>query len=102
MSKKLTQLVARRQYLVAATANQRARFAQNAQSWRAPLARMDRGIAAFHYIRRHPALLGGISLIIAVLRPQHRGKWLKIGLLGWQLGRKLLKNRTHYRQFLRM
>lgn len=91
MSRKLTQLVTRRQHLVAAAAGQRAQFAQNSQVWRAPLARVDRGIAAFHYVKRHPALLGGIFLIIAVLRPRHRGKWLKIGVLGWQLGRKLLK-----------
>lgn len=91
MNKKLTQLVARRQDLVTAAADQRTRLAQSVQVWRAPLARVGRGIAAFHYIRRHPALLGGFFLIIAVLRPRHRGKWLKIGVLGWQLGRKLLK-----------
>lgn len=91
MSRKLTQLITRRQHLVAAAASQRDQLARNVQVWRTPLARVDRGIAVFHYFKRHPALIGGIFFVIAVLRPQRRGKWLKVGILGWQLVRKLVK-----------
>ena len=89
MKRKRTQLAARRQQLVALAAAQRTILAHDMAPWRARLALADRGVAALQYVRRHPALMLGASLLLAALRPQRTGKWLQRGWLAWQLGRRL-------------
>ncbi len=92
MNKKMSRLAERREYLVAQAAAQRTALAQNLAPWRAPLALVDHGVAAFGYIRRSYALSVGATLMIAALRPQRTGKWLGGIWMVWQLGRKLLRN----------
>jgi hypothetical protein len=89
MNGKRARLAERRQQLVALAAAQRASLAQDIEPWRARLALADRGVAAFLYVRRHPALMLGGALLLAVFRPRRTGKWLQRGWLAWQLGRKL-------------
>ena len=90
MNKKLTHLAQRREHLVALAAAQRTKLTQNMEPWRARLALADRGVAVYQTIRRHPSLLLGAALAIALLRKQPAGKWLSRGWAIWQISRKLL------------
>ena len=89
MNGKRARLAERRQQLVARVAAQRVILAQDIEPWRARLALADRGVAAFQYVRRHPALMLGAALLLAALRPRRTGTWLQRGWLVWQLGRRL-------------
>lgn len=89
MNSKLTQLAERRRHLVAQAATQRSLLAENAEPWRARLALVDRGVAVFRYIGRHPGLMVGAGLLLVALRPHRAVKWLQRGLLVWQIGRRL-------------
>ena len=91
MNRKLTLLIERRNYLVAQAAAQRLALVQDLETWRAPLALVDRGMAVMAYVKQHPALPVAVTLLITALRPQRAGKYLMRGWLLWQLGRKLFK-----------
>jgi hypothetical protein len=88
MNKNLIRLAERRERLVAQAAAQRMTLAQSIEPWRAPLARVDQGLAALRYIKRHPAwIIGGVALL-AALRPGRVGKWLGRGWIAWQMMHK--------------
>jgi hypothetical protein len=89
MNHELTRLAERRRRLVAQAAAQRAVLAHELEPWRARLARVDQGVAAFRYVAHRPALIVGAVLLLAALRPRRAGKWLQRGWLAWQLGRRL-------------
>ena len=89
MNGKLARLAERRQLLVARVAAQRFILAQDIEPWRARLELADRGVAAFQYVRRHPALMLGGALLLAMFRTRGAGKWLQRGWLVWQIGRSL-------------
>ena len=89
MNSKLTQLAKRRQQLVAQAAAQRTTLAYTLEPWRARLSLVDRGVAVLSYVRRHPILMVGASLLLAALRPGRVGRWLQHGLMLWQIGRRL-------------
>ena len=92
MSGKLTQLAKRRQQLVAQADAQRATLVDTLEPWRARLARVDRGVAVLRYVRSHPILMVGASLLVAALRRRRIGRWLQHGLMVWQLGRRLRRH----------
>ena len=91
MNKKLIHLAQRRQHLLAQVAVQRIALAQNVESLRAPLRIMDQGVAVLRYLKQYPAVLVGISLILASLRLKRAGKWAQRIWIGWQLGHRLFK-----------
>ena len=86
MNSELIRLAARREQLVAQSAAQRATLAQGIASWRPRLALIDRGIAALNYVRRYPALLATLGLLVTALRPRRATSWLQRGWLLWQIG----------------
>lgn len=89
MNGKLTRLAERRERLIAQAEAQRTVLATRIAPWRERLSLADRGIAAVRYVRSHPALILGVVLLVAALRPRHAGTWLQRGLLAWQIGRRL-------------
>jgi hypothetical protein len=91
MNKKLIQLSQRRERLLAQAAAQRIKLTKSAGFLRPHLLLVDRGIATLRYLKRHPAIFMGASLILASLRLKHTGKWIQRAWIGWQLGRKLFK-----------
>ena len=91
MNKKLIQLAQRRKHLLTQAAAQRIVLAQNVEPLRAPLLLVDRGVTALHYLKRHPAVLVGASLVLATFRLKYTGKWVQRAWIGWQLGRRLFK-----------
>ena len=89
MNEKLIERAKRRESLLAQGTMQRLVFAQSITQWRKPLAFADYGLAAFRYIKGHPAFLVGGGIVLTVLRPRRAGKWLRRGWVVWQVVRKL-------------
>lgn len=89
MRKKSTQLAERREHLIAQAAAQRLILAQNLAPWRAPLARVDQGLAVLNYLKHHPAWIIGAGAALTALRPGRAFKWLRLGWVSWQSWRKL-------------
>lgn len=89
MNGKLTRLAERRSLLIAQAEAQRTALAINIAPWRARLALADKGIAVVRYVRSRPALILGVALLVAALRPRRAGTWLQRGWLAWQIGRRL-------------
>lgn len=89
MNRTLAQLAERRRQLVAQAAFQRFTLANDMAPWRARLARVDQGVAVVRYLRGHPLLVLGATLLFAAVRPRGVGKWLRRGWLVWQIGRRL-------------
>ncbi len=85
----LNELAARREKLVARAAAQRALLAQSLAPWPPRLVWVDRGIAAVKYLRRYPAALAGVGLLVTALRPLRAAGWLQRGFLLWQVGSTL-------------
>ena len=93
INSELIRLAAQRERLVAQSAAQRATLAQSIAPWRSRLALVDRGIAAVRYVRRYPAVLAGIGLLVAALRPHGTAAWLQRGWMLWQVGSRLRNRR---------
>ena len=90
MSEKLCTVFQRRKHLVAEAATQRLLLAQNIEIWRAPLAKVDRGLAAVRYIKNHPIWVAGTGLgLLTVVGPNRAGKWFQRGFVMLQIVRKL-------------
>ncbi len=89
MNEKSARLAEQRERLIKLAATQRTALAQNIEPWRIPLARVDLGLAALRYIKRHPAWLVGGGVLFAALRPSRVVKWLRRGWLAWQMLRGL-------------
>lgn len=89
MAEKLTRLAERRERLIAQIAAQRTTLAHSIEPWRAPLARVDQGLAALRFIKRHPAWMVGGGILFAALRPARVGKWLHYGWVAWQVVHRL-------------
>jgi YqjK-like protein len=78
-------LAARRNELVARAAQQRLDLAAAT----APLARrlswIDDGLAAAHWLRRHPGWLAGTAIALAIWRPSRALRFASIGLALWRI-----------------
>ncbi|MBI1174900.1 MAG: hypothetical protein GC139_06495 [Sideroxydans sp.] len=85
MNARLIQLAERRATLIAQAANQRQTLAQATAPWRKPLAVVDHGISAIHYLRQYPALVAGSAAMMIVLRPRFLFRWGQRGWLAWRL-----------------
>lgn len=85
MSKKLAQLAARRELLVARAAEQRNTLGECVEPWRIPLARADQGLRVLRYIQAHPILIVGAGLLFAALPLGRAGKWASRGWMVWQM-----------------
>lgn len=88
MNRNLALLAVRRERLVAQSAAQRAGLVKDIVVLRAPLALADRVVVVARYIKRHPAILVGGSLVFAALLRRYARKWPFLWA-GLQLGRNL-------------
>ena len=88
MNKKLSLVAQRRQILTSQIAQQRHTLGTQISPWQARLAMAERGLAAIHYVRSHPALWIGGAVLFGLYRKRRTGKWLKGGLAALQLLRK--------------
>jgi hypothetical protein len=89
MNANLTRLAERREHLVAQAAAQRMALARDIEPWRAPLAWADRGWDTLRTLTSHPVWLAGGVAVLAMLRLDGVGKWLRRGWITWQVVQKL-------------
>lgn len=75
---------AERAQLLARAAVERERALEQLRAWEAPLALVDRGVAAARYIHRRPRWLIAVAIVFAVMRPQRALAWLRNGLIAWR------------------
>jgi YqjK-like protein len=85
MNAKLIEMAERRTTLVTRVATQRAELSQALATWRGSLAVVDQGLVAVRYIRNHAALLVGVVVFVAPLRPLRLVRWLRRGWLVWRM-----------------
>ena len=89
MNVRLIELAERRAALVGKAATQRAELSQAFAPWRGPLALLDQGLRVMDYLKRHPALLIGATLITMVLRPRRSARRVRRGWLLWSLATRV-------------
>jgi YqjK-like protein len=80
----LTEIRARRAHLMARAAVERERICVQLHALEAPLALVDKSIAAARYIRRHPQWILAALVLLAVLRPRRALSWARNGLIAWR------------------
>ncbi|MDO8349960.1 MAG: YqjK-like family protein [Gallionella sp.] len=85
MNKKLTRIAERRERLIAQSAAQRIALAKDIELWRVPLARVDQGLTALRFVKKHPATLVVGGVLFAALRLHRAGKWLQLSWVTWQM-----------------
>ncbi|MDD4881737.1 MAG: YqjK-like family protein [Gallionellaceae bacterium] len=89
MNNKLSLLAERREQLVAQAAAQRTALAQSIEPWRTPLTWVDLGLDALRILKRRPVwVVGGVAML-AAMRLNRVGKWLRRGWITWQVVQKL-------------
>jgi hypothetical protein len=77
----------RRAGLLARAALERAQISAQLEAWRAPLALLDKSLAAVRYVRRHPGWMIAAAMALAVLRPRRTFAWVRRGLIAWRAWR---------------
>jgi len=80
----LTEIRTRRAHLMARAAVERERFSLQIKVWEAPLALLDKSVAAAGYVRRHPQWMIAAVLLLAILRPKRAISWARNGLIAWR------------------
>jgi len=95
MNDRMLVLRQRRGELVARIDMQRGQLAGISSAWEGKLAVLDRGIEIAHFIRAHPFMLAGLSIVVAMRRRGIAGL-VRSSLLLWK-GYRLF---TAYRQKL--
>ncbi|HWQ37199.1 MAG TPA: YqjK family protein [Burkholderiales bacterium] len=87
ISARLRHLQARRAQLVALAARQRDDLAAGLRALSGPVRLVDRGIAAWHYLKARPLwLAAGVALIVALQR-RRAVAWMSGALALWRLYR---------------
>lgn len=87
ISTRLRQLQARRAHLVALAARQRDELAEGLQALSGPVRLVDRGIAAWNYLKVRPLwTAAGVALIVALKR-RRALTWMSGALALWRLYR---------------
>jgi len=89
MKSRLIELAERRERLVAKIAVQRGQFARHAAPWKGVCAIADKGVAAVHFLQRHPGLVAGAVGLFVALRPRRAFAWLGRGWSLWKVVQRL-------------
>lgn len=89
MNDELKNLELKRQRLIAQAALQRILLTQDADALRKPLAMADKGLSVFRYIKQHPILVAGATLL-SISKPTGIAKWLRRSLFFWQITKKII------------
>jgi hypothetical protein len=82
--RRLEQIHARRERLLARSATQRDELALLLAPLKGPLALADRGIAAMQYVRAHPGLVAIAAAIFVVLSPKRAFRWARRAFGVWR------------------
>ncbi len=82
--RRLAQIHARRERLLAKAAAQRDEVALLLAPWHAPLAVADRGVAIAAYVREHPSLVVVAVAALVVLSPKRAFRWARRAFAVWR------------------
>jgi hypothetical protein len=82
--RRIAQIHARRERLLARSAAQRDELALLLAPLRPPLAVADRGIAAVQYARAHPGLVAIAAVVVVVLSPKRALRWARRAFAVWR------------------
>ena len=84
MNRRLAEIRARRELLLARSAVQRDTLALFVQRWRAPLELADQGIRVVRYAREHPGAVLLAVAAFAALSPKRAFRWARRAVLFWR------------------
>lgn len=84
MSEDLQQLLARKQQLLARSANLRERLMAQTAEFSPVLSVVDRVSGGIATLRQHPEWVVGALAFVAVARPRFVWRWARRGLVGWR------------------
>lgn len=93
MSRRFDQLSARHSNLLAQCAVQRRQLGESAEEIEHELGRLDRGVAAVRRVLRHPAMIGGAIVVVALIGPKRLLRWTTKGLMLYSTARSVLRLR---------
>jgi YqjK-like protein len=82
--RRLAQIHARRERLLARSAAQREELALLLAPLRSPLAIADRGVAAAQYVRAHPGLVVIAAAVFVLLSPKRAFRWARRAFTVWR------------------
>ena len=82
--RRLVQIQARRERLLAKAAAQRDEIALLLQPWQGPLAVADKGAAAVAYVRAHPSTVIVAVAALVVLSPKRAFRWARRAFAVWR------------------
>ncbi|PKO46820.1 MAG: hypothetical protein CVU29_04980 [Betaproteobacteria bacterium HGW-Betaproteobacteria-22] len=88
-SQKLVSLAERRRKLINKAAAQRVLLSVEMESFKKPLATVDRGLQILRFFRQHPILMLGVTSAISAINPNRVSKWLQTSLSVLQLARSI-------------
>lgn len=84
MNRRIAEIHARRELLLARSAVQRDALALLVQRWRAPLELADQGTRVLHYARTHPGAILLAVVALVALAPKGALRWARRGITLWQ------------------
>jgi hypothetical protein len=93
MSQRFDQLNAHHSNLLAQVAVQRQKLAESAEEIEHELGRFDRGVAVARRVLRHPAMIGGVIGVVALIGPKRMMRWATNGLMWYSTARSLIRLR---------
>jgi hypothetical protein len=82
--RRIAQIHARRERLLARAAAQRDEVALLLAPLRSPLAVADRGILVAQYVRTHPGLVAIAAAVFVVLSPRRAWRWARRAFTIWR------------------
>lgn len=77
----------KRSSLMARAAVERERLVMQLQTWEAPFALADKGLAAARFARQNPHWIAAAAVLLMVLRPRRALSWARNGLIAWRAWR---------------
>jgi hypothetical protein len=82
--RRLAQIRARRERLLAKAAAQREEVALLLAPWHGPLAVADKGVAVAVYVREHPSIIVVAVAALVVLSPKRAFRWARRAFAVWR------------------
>ncbi|MGH8701764.1 MAG: YqjK family protein [Burkholderiales bacterium] len=82
--RRIAQIHARRERLIARSAAQRDELALLLAPLAPPLALADRGIAVAQYVRAHPGAVALVAAVIVALSPRRSLRWARRAFAVWR------------------
>jgi hypothetical protein len=84
-SRRLAEIQARRERLLALSARQREEIGRALHAWSLPTVMMQQGVAGWNYLKAHPELLAIAVGAIVAFRQRRTVKWVSVAFAAWEI-----------------